>query len=598
MAYENHKTLMAMIEAQAGNPDIADRTLVVDGESRWSYREYRDHCVQMAGFLFRRACPAAHFTRGHVAVMMENRKEYLALLGGCAYAGLTFFAINPLLRGEALAQTLNKSRATLLVIGEEFAEAVRAVLPHLEHVDEAGLFILGDGPTIAPEQNLLKVVAGEPTAPEQLASIDVRPEDTLLVIYTSGTTGVPKGVLVSQARLCRSAAITGSAIALSKDDVSYLCMPMCHSNGLMGNFMPMLSVGGRVAIRRRFSVSRFIDDILDHGITYWTYVGEPIHYILNHVEARFGADEERIRWELTDNPRNKLRFALGNGASAVDQERFIRWFGLDHMYEAYGQSEAVIMAFRMPDTPRGSVGEIHDAEVRILAEDGSECPPAEFDDNGNLVNYGAAMGQLCRIHTDSELFLGYFDNPAATANKCRDGIYYSGDLAHIAIISGRRWLYFDGRTDDWIRKDGENFSAEPIGHTLSEHPDIQRAVVYGVPNVVASDLVMVALAPREGHQFDAAEFFRWCRQRQREGALEEKWLPDFVRVVPDFEHTASNKIQLHVLKRGHFDPAALPGSTVYWRTRGEHSFRPLTASDYALLRELYAAQERLHLLDR
>ena len=598
MPYENHKTLMAMIEAQAGNPDLAGRTLLVDGDSRWSYREYRDHCVQMAGFLHRRARPVEHFTRGHVAVMMENRKEYLALLGGCSYVGLTFFAINPLLRGDALVQTLNKSRATVLVIGEEFSEAVRAVLPQLEHLDETGLFILGDGPAIAPAQNLLTIAAAEPTKREQLNGIDVRPEDTLLVIYTSGTTGVPKGVLVSQSRLCRSATITGSAISLGKDDVSYLCMPMCHSNGLMGNFVPMLSVGGRVAIRRRFSVSRFIDDILEHGITYWTYVGEPIHYILNHVETRFAGDEDRIRRELTDNPRNKLRFALGNGASAVDQERFIRWFGLEHMYEAYGQSEAVIMAFRLPDTPRGSVGEINDPNVRILAEDNSECPLAELDDQGNPLNYGEAMGQLCRIDTDGELFLGYFDNPEATARKCQGGIYYSGDLAHIAVVNGRRWLYFDGRTDDWIRKDGENFSAEPIGHVLSEHPDIQRAVVFGVPNVVASDLVMAVLAPREGKHFDPAAFFDWCRARQREGALEEKWLPDFVRVVPAFEHTASNKIQVHLLKRNHFDPAALSGSTTYWRTRGDQTFRELTAGDYALLRDLYAAQERLHLLDR
>jgi fatty-acyl-CoA synthase len=374
-------------------------------------------------------------------------------------------------------------------------------------------------------------------------------------------------------------------------------MPLCHSNALFGNFMPMFSVGATVVLRRRFSASRFVDDILAHRITYWSYVGEPVHYILNHVESRFGGDEARIRAGLTRHPDNKLRFTLGNGASAVDIERFVKWFGLTNMYEAYGQTESVIMAFRTADTPRGSVGEMKDPLVKILAEDGSECALASLDEHGVIRNYREAVGELCRVSTDNTLFLGYFDNPEASAKKCRDGIFYSGDLAHIAVHNGKRYLYFDGRTDNWIRKDGENFAAEPIGNVISEYPDITRAVAYGVPNVVASELVMVALAPREGVGFDPVAFFDWCRQRQQAGELGEKWFPDFVRVVADFEHTASNKIQVHRLKQLNFKPRALPRSSVYWRRRGDSRFHLLTEADYAALRELYAEQERAHLLD-
>ena len=50
-----------------------------------------------------------------------------------------------------------------------------------------------------------------------------------------------------------------------------------------------------------------------------------------------------------------------------------------------------------------------------------------------------------------------------TRAKYRDGVYHSGDLGHVLRSSdGRRFLFFDGRTDDWIRKDGENFSAAQV----------------------------------------------------------------------------------------------------------------------------------------
>ena len=594
----NKKTFRAMIETRASAADWAGRTLLVDGETRWTYAQYRDQALRTGEFLLRRTRALAPFKRGHVAVLSENRKEYLALLGGCAYAGLTFFAVNTLLRGSALAQTLNQSRATVLIVGEEFAAEARAVLDQLQWIDEGALFVIGDGDEGGAYRHLLQGTTSEPSAAlAELARIEVEPADPLVVIYTSGTTGVPKGVLVSQGRLCQSAEITASNIPIDRDDVSYCCMPLCHSNALLANFMPLFGVGGKVVLRRRFSASRFIDDILHHGITYWSYVGEPVHYILNHVESRFAGDEQRIATELSRHPDNKLRFTLGNGASAVDIERFIKWFGLTHMYEAYGQTESVIMAFRTADTPRGSVGEMHDANVRILAEDGGECPPAQVDEHGRIANYREAVGELCRIDTDATLFLGYFDNPEATAKKCRDGIYYSGDMAHIALHGGKRYLYFDGRTDNWIRKDGENFAAEPIGQVISEYPAITRAIAYGVPNIVASDLVMVAMALKEGVEFDPADFHAWCRQRREAGELGEKWFPDFVRVVAGFEHTASNKIQVRSLQQAHFDPARLPPSRVYWRQRSDDRFHPLSVADYELLRTRYAEQERLHLLD-
>src|SRR5262249_59038323 len=124
-----------------------------------------------------------------------------------------------------------------------------------------------------------------------------------------------------------------------------------------------------------------------------------------------------------------------------------------------------------------------------------------------ITNYDLAVGEICRVSTDTGLFQGYFDNPDANSSKYRDGVYHSGDLGHALERDGKRFLFFDGRTDDWIRKDGENFSALQVARLLSEHPDVVLAAAYGVPCTVSDELVMAALKLRAAKRFDPRDFF-------------------------------------------------------------------------------------------
>jgi hypothetical protein len=109
---------------------------------------------------------------------------------------------------------------------------------------------------------------------------------------------------------------------------------------------------------------------------------------------------------------------------------------------------------------------------------------------------------------------------------------------------------------------------------------------------------MAALKLREGARFDAKEFFDFCERQVAEGGMDRKWFPDFVRVVPEFQYTQTEKILVRNLKRVHFDRNRLANEPVYFRRRGDSSFRPLTAPEYAELRAEFAAAEKLDLLDR
>jgi fatty-acyl-CoA synthase len=219
------------------------------------------------------------------------------------------------------------------------------------------------------------------------------------------------------------------------------------------------------------------------------------------------------------------------------------------------------------------------------------------DADGKLLNYAEAVGEICRVAPDTSLFQGYFENADANAKKYREGVYHSGDLGHVLIREGRRYLFFDGRTDDWIRKDGENFSAAQVARLLQEHPDVRLAAAYGVPCPVSDEWVMAALLLRDGARFDPLEFYAFCQRQVAHGGMDPKWVPDFVRVVEDFEFTQTQKILVRSLKRAHFDPQRSP-DPVFWRRRGDDGFRRFTADDFAALRSDFARSERLELLER
>jgi fatty-acyl-CoA synthase len=134
---------------------------------------------------------------------------------------------------------------------------------------------------------------------------------------------------------------------------------------------------------------------------------------------------------------------------------------------------------------------------------------------------------------------------------------------------------------------------------IQEDEDVVLAAAYGVPCSVSDELVMVALKLRGGARFDPKGFFDFCEDQVVRGGMDRKWVPDFVRIVDEFEYTQTEKILVRNLKKVHFDRNRLPAVTsLYWRRRGDDSFHPLDAAAYEELRREFAAREKLDLLDR
>jgi fatty-acyl-CoA synthase len=414
-------------------------------------------------------------------------------------------------------------------------------------------------------------------------------------MYTSGTTGVPKGIVNTHGKLRAVAQFAAQRLGLTADDVGYVSMPLFHSNSLFLNWLPAFTVGASVALQEKFTASGFVDDVFRYGVTYWNYVGQPVHYVLEAAARQFGPEDDKILKRVRDDPRNRLRAAVGTGAGGPDRARFIRWFGLDHVYEMYGSTEAEISTCCMPGDPHDSVGEVIDPNVVIMSPEGVECPPAQFDPAGNVTNMREAVGEIVRRGEPSGLFQGYHGDAEATARKFSGGMYHSGDLGMCRVIENRRYLYFVGRTSDWIRKDGENFSAECVVDLVSGFPGLDLAAAYGAPHPVSDEWVMVALRMRDGRPFDPQAFFDHCEREDSEKGKDAKGFPDLVRIVTDVPWTETHKILTRQLKTEGYDPRKVRG--VYLRRRGDRTYRELTGAIYAEIEKEFRASGRLSILN-
>ena len=199
-------TIGGQLDARATHPETENKVFLLQGDRTWTYRQLRDESVRTAHFLLRRLGAVDDQRPGHVAMLLENHFELVALLGGCGYGALTLFGVNTGLRGETLAGVVNHSRSRVLVVDERFLPEVDRIRGQLKSIARENILVLSrDGRDCEGYRSLTAAVASEVAAsgqPLDAPARDVDPMANLMVIYTSGTTGLPKGINNNHAKLC------------------------------------------------------------------------------------------------------------------------------------------------------------------------------------------------------------------------------------------------------------------------------------------------------------------------------------------------------------------------------------------------------------
>jgi fatty-acyl-CoA synthase len=557
------------------NVDLhGDRPALRFGDAIWTHSQLFAEAERFAALYRARLDPERP---PHIGVLLDNTPDYVFALCGAGLSGVAIAGLNYTRVGEHLARDISHTDLQFVITEPRHHDQLADALPFAElpgGVLVSERFTDGGDPALSGDPLGAALDAAWVASSSATAGTPDPGEDDVdalwALLFTSGTSDAPKAVRCTQRRLLTTGSRMSMMLELDPDDVGYAAMPLFHTNSLMAGLAAALVGGASLSLARRFSASGFLPDVRRYGVTWFNYTGKLLTYLLA-TPAR------------PDDADNTVRVAFGNEGSPQVVEAAAERFGM-RIIDVFGSTEGAIALDRTGNRPSGSIGRLRQGII-VVNEDGHEAPRAQFDSEGRLVNADGCVGEIVNTLGVGP-FEGYYRNDDDMRQTTRDGWYWSGDLGY---VDDDGWVFFAGRTSDWIRVDGENFPAAPIETILNRHPDVLLTSVYGVPDADSGDQVMVALVLRDGSAFDPAGFAAWL---DAQADLGPKWQPRFVRLSTALPSTPTNKILTRTLVHEKFRSDRVHGDPVFLRLRRDAAFRPFTGDDEEALRAAFEANGR------
>lgn len=487
-----------------------ERTAVVDGDRRWSFRAL-DAAVER----FARGLQRLGVRPGDVvSFQLPNGIEALVVHQAAQRCGAVSNPIVPIYREREVGFILRQARTRVLVVPDTFrrfdhramAEGLRATAPDLEHV-----VVVGDpGRTGVGFEDV--GVGGPPLAPSGRTSTDVA-----LLLYTSGTESDPKGVLHSHDTLTYECRSVIELYGLDDRDVVFMASPVTHITGLLYGMQLPAMLGAPVVLQDVWDVPRALRLIEDERCTF-TVGATPFLHGIVHAPGLADHDVSSLRTFVCGGagvPPSLIRDAHERTGMVATR--------------VYGSTECPIVTGSAPTASLAQHAEtdgvaLPPTELRLVDADGAAVPDGE---PGELEVRGP------------DLCLGYLDPQLNAKAFTADGWFRTGDLAALDEHGRMRIV---GRAKDIIVRGGENLSAGEIEDLLIEHPSIDEVAVVGAPDPVLGERPCAFVVGMPGLELgDLVDFLRSRR-------LAAQKLPERLELVPSLPRTASGKIQKHRLR--------------------------------------------------
>jgi len=449
-----------------------------------------------------------------VALLGRNTPGYAAGLLALARRGFVAVPLNWRLSDAPLAAAAERYAPEALLYTRDFsaaAETLRAAVPGI--------------------RSAVCVDAGEEELPSPAAAADwvaatarpARRDDVFAYISTGGTEGVPKGVPVTNAMVEGCVTTMLATEPLQPDDVTLVLPQMFHNPHLY--LLGPLLVGGKLVVLDMdgFDAELVLRTIEAEGVTRFLGVATMMNFLLD-AQDRVGAD------------LRTLRTISYGGAPFTPQliRRLIDVFGCD-LLQLYGQTEtSVLISALRPEDHRAA---LDDPERRHrLQSAGRPAPLVEArvvdDATTDVPRDRATVGEI--VVRAPSVMAGYFEDPARTAEKLRDGWCHTGDLG---TWDADGYLYIVDRRGDVIRSGGEFVYPSAVEDVIRTLEGVEEVVVIGVPDEVWGQVVAAVVLPRAGRAVTEEDIAARCTER-----LARYMRPRVVHFVQDLPKNASGKV--------------------------------------------------------
>ena len=481
--FDDSSTLGAALQRSAGrNPQ---KIAVFCGDRSITYKELDRSSSLLAGWLLAQGLNPGD----RVAIHWPNAIETVQLFFAAAKAGLIAVPVNLRLKSAEIEYVLAHSGAVLCFIHPAMAAALDAAA-------RFGCPARTALPDLSDEAVLLPAVSAD---------------SHVLIMYTSGTTARPKGVLHTQQTMVASASLSAQGLELVEDDSMLTALPMMHIAALCCAVIPSLLRGATVVLVPAFEPGAVLDAIQRFRCTILPLLPALMQFVIVEQE-RFPRDTSSLRLVATG----------GDSTPLSTQQRACELFAAPYQ-EIYALTEAVPLIISRKDQSRhGAIGQAL-TELRVVDLAGRDVPDGV---TGELIARGP---NNC---------IGYWNDPAATAEVLRDGWLYSGDLAE---RDSDGYFSFRGRLKQIIIRAGSNISPQEVEEVLYQHPAVLEAGVIGKPDPIYGETVAAFVSLRPGAKADEAELKEFARQR-----LAEYKTPETVIILPELPKGLTGK----VLRRG------------------------------------------------
>jgi len=497
-----------------------EREAVIDGERRFTYRQFFERCARFSAVLQSWGVRPGE----RIAYIAPNTHAHLEGYYAVPQIGAVIVPINYRLTADDFAYIIAHSGARVVCAHADYLPAldrVRAQLPLVER------YVALEGAAGA-WLDYEKLVAEAVPRFEPLA---LQEGDLISINYTSGTTARPKGVMITHRNAYINVVGTLLHQPMSPKDRFLWTLPMFHANGW--TFVWIVTARGAAHVCLRKVEPRAIFALMaQERITMFCAAPTVLIGIANApAELRAGV------------PRGVRLFTAGAPPAAITIERIENELGweLTHVYGLTETSPFITVCEELPEhaalTPqeracikaRQGVELVTSGELRVVDQEGKDVP-RDGQTTGEIVVRGNAVMK------------GYFNDPEATERAFHGGWFHSGDAA---VVHPDGYIEIRDRIKDVIISGGENISSVEVEGVLLRHPAVQEVAVVGMPHEKWGEAPHAFIVHRPGATVTEAEIRQFARDH-----LAHFKAPQAVTFVAELPKTATGKIQKYVLRGG------------------------------------------------